>query len=321
MAKKFNCAYEFSEIECAKKCFNFTKDIRSYLYLLSFVAENNQKVIKLIIKYLIHHEKVEPQKVEQIIRRYSILFIYSYLKDICQHNISIKHFDDLLNNDLSINGLLDDPETSNNEILIDLYLKNNPYQYNELVDLLGKEIEYLKNKNKKDNFEKRIKSMISLLKKDNHFFTAYKKSKIRDLRSDNARSFDQLIAENIDNSDFYQVKIKVEQDHFENYKNNYITNVSPKNIKSRFLLYIAILTLDLIKNDNHKLSKKIDMTIFNNSDLFLEDRKSSCTKVDKTIFKFLEKNGNIIPEKISPFEYTLNNKRYILSNEGLKELG
>ena len=82
MAKKFECNYKCNEIEISRNFLSFSNDdIRSFIYYMTFTKQYNQRILSLIIKYLVHIEKIKPEDIEDIIRKYSIILIYSFLKE------------------------------------------------------------------------------------------------------------------------------------------------------------------------------------------------------------------------------------------------
>lgn len=312
MAKKFECNYKCNEIEISRNFLSFSDDdIRSFIYYMTFTKQYNQRILSLIIKYLVHIEKIKPEDIEDIIRKYSIILIYSFLKDKYNYK-NILFFDEILEKDISIEALKSIPQKSNNA-LIELYLKEKSTNYYEYIIKLEREIFRIKEMKNKIR-----KTIINLLIKDNHFFTSYKKNEMLNLKNDNRRSFDQLIAESIENRNFTDIDIEITETNFQNYKNNYIHFNSDKNLKSKYLIFIALLTFDLIENNNYDLSKKIDLNIFYNTDILSLDKRNKLKGESGKILNFIDFDGNILDKNIHTFQYILNGIKYELSSNGLK---
>lgn len=312
MAKKFECNYKCNEIEISRNFLSFSDDdIRSFIYYMTFTKQYNQRILSLIIKYLVHIEKIKPEDIEDIIRKYSIILIYSFLKDKYNYK-NILFFDEILEKDISIEALKSIPQKSNNA-LIELYLKEKSTNYYEYIIKLEREIFRIKEMKNKIR-----KTIINLLIKDNHFFTSYKKNEMLNLKNDNRRSFDQLIAESIENRNFIDIDIEITEANFQNYKKNFIHFNSDKNLKSKYLIFIALLTFDLIENNNYDLSKKIDLNIFYNTDILSLDKRNKLKGESGKILNFIDFDGNILDKNIHTFQYILNGIKYELSSNGLK---
>ena len=316
MSKQFKCSYRCNEQDMIGRYFEFEdSSFRSFMYYMVFTKECNQVFLNSIIKYLLHKEKVVPRVIEDIARRYVVLFIYSYLieKDAYSH---ISSFDEILSSKITVNRLKSKIDIKTDKELVKLYLKTVNTEYYDNVQALIKQLK----KDKKIEVTS-INIIYSMLLKENYYFITSHKSFLPILKKENVRRHDQLIAENITNTDFLNIDIQIDQVNFENYKQNIIASESPKSIKSRFLLFIAYITLEIVKTGNYKLDNPINLDYLRDAKSKILTKEKECTLFkgkENTKLLFLDSNGNVNKSKIISFEYTLNNIRYELSSEGLK---
>ena len=318
MKNNFKCSYSCNEKTLMKEYFEFYKEknakksIRNFMYYIVFTMGYNQSFLNWIIKYLLHHHNINPLEIENIVRKHIVLFIYSWLKETKNYYYNNSDFNKLLSDKLTIDDI-QNKKINDDHILTNIYLKTFEFkQFKKLVNDLKKDLDFLKAK------EQNI--IVNLLNKENYFFVENHNTELLMLKVDNARRIDQLISENIINDEFVNFNIELDELNYEKYIKNVDHSESPKSLKTRFLLFIALITMDIINTENYDLSKKVNIERLRESRLFTKDKSCTFFKKYSTKLLFMDIDGTILKDKIISFQFSLNGNRYELSSNGLNKL-
>lgn len=318
MAKQFKCSYRCNEKEIAKLYFEFfneesTQTLRKKIYYQVFTKDYNQVVIEWVNKYLLHVVKLPPLITQEIIRKYIILFIYSWLKDVNGYNNIIEEFDYLLSKPLSYREMLNTNVSSNLTPLALIFNdKNNFYSDKEKNQkALKKEVSKIKNN----------ETAIKLLKKvHDEFFNDYGRKEMVDMEKYNIKQIDQIIAEGLLESRFYDFNIVINESNFEKYQANIINEGSPTMIKEKIPLIFGILVDNIIQNKNFNLEENIDVNIFKSFQFITFDKNCSAFAKKRCKIKFINMDGSFSKNEIIPFEFMFNNEEYTFTSSGLRKV-
>ena len=321
MVKDFKCSYRLKEIELAKNYFAFyrgenrpNESVRNFMYYMIFTKNYTQVFLKWITKYLLHVECVDPLVVEEVVRKYIVLIIYCWLKETKNYEYINKQFDQILSEELSVCSLLNTNVDEDDNFLTKLYLKNNPKLYSQYIQKFKVGLNCVKNTE--------LVAMTNLLCKDYNYFIVNHTVALSDLKTDKQRRTDQTIAETMSISkDFVDIDIFMDMTNYENYIKNVVESETPKSLKTSFLIFIDLITKNIIDNDNFDLSKHItNLETFKEGNIFTVNKNCTFFHKDGCKIKFINANGEIIKNKIIGFSYTYNNIIYELSSKGLKIL-
>lgn len=315
MAKPFKCSYRCNEKEIAKLYFEFfnkdnTSTLRNKLYYQVFTKDYNQVVIEWVNKYLLHVEKLPPLITEEIIRRYIILFVYSWLKDINQYDNTVDEFDYLLSKPLTYREILNTNVISKETPLALIFNNKENYYINKHDNLKSfkKEISKIKNNEK----------VIKLIDKTHiEFFINYRRIEMINMEKSNIKLVDQIIAEGLLDARFYNFNIVINEENFENYRSNIINESSQVMIKEKLPLILGIFIDNIIENKNNNLEDNINLDIFKCFQFMTFDKNCTAISNKRCKFKFINNDGSIDKSEIIPFDFIFNDQEYSLSHIGL----
>ena len=311
MAKKeFKCSYRYNEKEVTKSYFEFKEDIRNSLYYRVFTRDYNQVVLSWVNKYLLHVKKVKPIVAQELIRKYVIIFVYSWLRDRFDY-VKVNEFDEILSKPLSIENLFTIKVESSDDYLAMLFNDLNIYR----------------DKEKNKEFESKIKKceisdkIISLIKKVHIEFFIIRYDELLSMEAKDVKQIDQIVSEGITNNYFYDFKIEIDEENFENYQANIVNESNKSAIKERIPVIFGMLVNNLITNNNYDMLQNIDVEMFRDfPHITLDKNDTIFIKKPKPSMKinFINIDGSFNKSKIVPFEFIFNNQRYAFSNGGLR---
>lgn len=319
MAKLKPISISFDETLISKEYFEFNRlnakrPIKNIIYYMIFKREFYQMYYSILIKYLLHIEKIHPILIEEVIRKHAVLLFYSWLKDVASYNVSIPAFDELLSKELKPMDLLK-KEAEGDYPLVLIFNKEEGDKYKDYIKSLKKELSYLYDvfpSNKKNPLD----IIVNVLNKDYLFFSLYH-FHIGNLKSDSERErrFEQLIAESIEDFKFIRFNLQIDLDNVEKYVLNFSSN-SNADLLKRYSIVFGIFVNEIIKNDNYSFDKSINLKELKKLNYFAKEDDISLLRL-----KFLNsKAGEINKDNIVAFKFKYNDVDYEISSKGIKKI-
>lgn len=315
MAKLKPISISFDEYQLSKNYFEFNvnkKEVESAIYNILFNRKYYQMYYEIIIKYLLHKEKISPSLILDVVRKHAVLLFYYIMKGRFGYDLVIEEFDKLLSFRFTSKDLLN-ARIENNHPLALIFNKENGKEYEDYLKLLEKELSFLKENSKPGKSP--VDVILTVLRKDYLFFSLTHKS-LSNLKTetDKKRSFDQLISENIEKYNFIKFNLQIDLENI----NNYCLNFNEENNKvlmERYSIVFGVFVYEVIKNDNLNLVKEVDLQELKKLNFFAKHHKIllSCLKFINS------ETGAVDKQTIIPFKFVYNDILYEISKEGIKK--
>ena len=126
------------------------------------------KTKSIIIKYLLHKEKISPSFILDVVRKHAVLLFYYIMKGRFGYDLVIEEFDKLLSFRFTSKDLLN-ARIENNHPLALIFNKENGKEYEDYLKLLEKELSFLKENSKPGKSP--VDVILTVLRKDYLFLT------------------------------------------------------------------------------------------------------------------------------------------------------
>ena len=324
---KDNIILEYNEHNILKNIFFFTKEYRPIIKRIAFALEKNLKVIRLVVKYLLHDVKLDPLDTEDVLKKWIVLISYYYIKDSAGYECDIPELDQLLDKEFTIGDLKTTKIESNKYFgnIFNVDSKEMNKRINELIDHLKENITLDEKKYKRNPSPYTIKNMLT---KTNYFFNDHHGYKY-DFENEFALykeniSYDRIIAMELMNPEIIRFKIAMDEENFHKLKENYyVDGYYNSSLIKLIPLIFGFFVYNLIKDDNYKLDKQFK---FISSEMYLfHSRKQSDSKgINIAKFQSYLKSDQVNPSyddinNITECSFYFNDKEYIFSKNGLVE--
>lgn len=318
MKKKKEYFCNFQEEVITQDYAYFKEQRRSKIFYFIFTQGMTKFFLEWSAKYLLHIEKLQPVVAQKFLRRYTIVIVYSWLKE--KHNYtSINEFDRILENPLTSKTLFVELINDLSHPLVRLFNNGDNYEdnkeFNECIYELKKEINKLSKGETAIDLLKIVHIDYFIYRKGEPLFSLNPSSGTKG----KVRKIDQIISEAISNKEFKKFDIHIDEDNVDKFKSNIFIDEEYK-IKRMMVLALGFIVDDMIKNDNYDMSKNVDISRLESIKEMTFDKNDKFFTNDASNLKFMDRSGNINKDEIEEFEFIFNNKKYSLSKEGLKEI-
>lgn len=295
--------YAFNHEILAKELFLFKNSkIRSIIHY-NIRNNSNNLILSLVSRYLLHVVKIPATIVRVLIRRYSVLIAYSYIKSVSTINskeLFSEKLDYLLDN-VSVDNLVDIEDDS----LIGNIYNDIEYSYNIFkLDKLLKPI----------NNGKVASAVYKLLRADFNYFSSSSNLVLFDLYP-NIKRLDMIVSEAMIKTGFVNFSFAVEYESF--IKNIKSDNITPAQVRMA-ITYVGYIVYEMFERRNLKFKSAIN---FISNNLFVLATSDKNASAKNTGLSFVEINNNEVylnTSNIIEFNFIYNGINCSFSSKGIK---
>ena len=332
----------YDEESIGRDYFSLTdSECRKTALAVTFGNQTTQAILKIVARYLLHSNEQHKlvYDLEDILRKYSIVLIYLFLKEKSKKvdllgpkglNLYNETFESILEGGITYDKLVHSKFTSSNE-LVKVYLKDSidGNEYKQILKELRRKIYRVKFTKYEEQGKmhdiltnNEVEAIYNLLSKDASFFYE-RRTSFNDIFNNSMRNLDMLVAEAQYESEFVKFNIEIPEDQVSSYLENFYKDdgASGFDKSKRGLVILGYFVHGLLKRKDFNCEQELDLISPVQLRFHARSKNVSASRgKNPSLFIFVNSNNKLEKSNVTPFNFKYNDKMYRLSKQGLEIL-